>query len=35
MVVRRALTQGATVPADRAADVGTPLKQLLTELAAA
>jgi 3-phenylpropionate/trans-cinnamate dioxygenase ferredoxin reductase subunit len=35
MVVRRALTQGATVPADRAADVTTPLKQLLTELAAA
>ena len=35
MVVRRALTQGATVPADRAGDVGTPLKQLLTELAAA
>ena len=35
MVVRRALTQGATVPADRAGDVTTPLKQLLTELAAA
>ena len=35
MVVRRALTQGATVPADRAADVGTPLKQLRTERAAA
>jgi 3-phenylpropionate/trans-cinnamate dioxygenase ferredoxin reductase subunit len=35
MVVRKALTQGATVPADRAGDVGTPLKQLLTELAAA
>jgi 3-phenylpropionate/trans-cinnamate dioxygenase ferredoxin reductase subunit len=35
MVVRRALTQGATVLADRAGDVDTPLKQLLTELAAA
>ncbi|MDP9459380.1 MAG: FAD-dependent oxidoreductase [Actinomycetota bacterium] len=29
MVVRKALTQGATIPADRAADVSTPLRQLL------
>jgi hypothetical protein len=29
MVVRKALTQGATIPADRAADEATPLKQLL------
>ena len=29
MVVRRALTQGTTIPADRAADASTPLKQLL------
>ncbi len=29
MAVRRALTQGATIPADRAADTTTPLKQLL------
>jgi 3-phenylpropionate/trans-cinnamate dioxygenase ferredoxin reductase subunit len=35
MVVRKALTQGATVPVERAADVTTPLKQLLTDLAAA
>jgi 3-phenylpropionate/trans-cinnamate dioxygenase ferredoxin reductase subunit len=35
MVVRKALTHGATVPPERAADVTTPLKQLLTDLAAA
>ena len=35
MVVRKALTQGATIPAERAADTGTPLKQLLTTLATA
>ena len=29
MVVRKALTQGATIPADRAADAATPLKMLL------
>ena len=29
MVVRKALTHGSSIPADRAADVGTPLKQLL------
>jgi 3-phenylpropionate/trans-cinnamate dioxygenase ferredoxin reductase component len=29
MVVRRALTQGTTIPAERAADAATPLKQLL------
>ena len=29
MVVRKALTQGATIPADRAADEATPLKHLL------
>jgi 3-phenylpropionate/trans-cinnamate dioxygenase ferredoxin reductase component len=35
MVVRKALTQGTTIPAERAADVSTPLKQLLTAAAAA
>jgi 3-phenylpropionate/trans-cinnamate dioxygenase ferredoxin reductase subunit len=29
MVVRKALTQGATIPADKAADTATPLKTLL------
>jgi 3-phenylpropionate/trans-cinnamate dioxygenase ferredoxin reductase subunit len=30
MVVRKALTEGTTIPADRAADTTTPLKKLLT-----
>jgi 3-phenylpropionate/trans-cinnamate dioxygenase ferredoxin reductase subunit len=30
MVVRKALTQGATIPADKAADAATPLKSLLS-----
>jgi 3-phenylpropionate/trans-cinnamate dioxygenase ferredoxin reductase component len=34
MVVRKALTQGASIPADRAADAATPLKQLLLAAAA-
>ena len=29
MVVRKALAQGATIPADKAADASTPLKGLL------
>ena len=33
MVVRKALTQGGTIPADRAADAATPLKQLLVPAA--
>lgn len=33
MVVRKALTSGATVPAERAADVTTPLKSLVTAAA--
>ena len=33
MAVRKALTQEATIPADRAADPTTPLKELLTPLA--
>ena len=35
MVVRKALTQGTSIPADRAADASTPLKQLLLAAAAA
>lgn len=34
MVVRKALTQGTSIPADRAADASTPLKQLLLAAAA-
>jgi 3-phenylpropionate/trans-cinnamate dioxygenase ferredoxin reductase subunit len=34
MVVRKALTQGTSIPAERAADAGTPLKQLLLAAAA-
>jgi len=34
MVVRKALTQGVSIPADLAADADTPLKRLLTPLAA-
>jgi 3-phenylpropionate/trans-cinnamate dioxygenase ferredoxin reductase subunit len=34
MVVRKALTQGASIPAQRAADASTPLKQLLLAAAA-
>jgi 3-phenylpropionate/trans-cinnamate dioxygenase ferredoxin reductase component len=34
MVVRKALTQGTSIPADRAADAATPLKQLLLAAAA-
>ncbi|MCW2581208.1 MAG: ferredoxin [Blastococcus sp.] len=30
MVVRKALTQGATIPAEHASDIATPLKKLLT-----
>ena len=35
MVVRKALTQGVTIPADKAADAATPLKSLLTPQVAA
>jgi 3-phenylpropionate/trans-cinnamate dioxygenase ferredoxin reductase component len=34
MVVRKALTQGVSIPADLAADADTPLKTLLTPIAA-
>jgi 3-phenylpropionate/trans-cinnamate dioxygenase ferredoxin reductase component len=34
MVVRKALTQGVSIPADLAADASTPLKTLLTPVAA-
>jgi 3-phenylpropionate/trans-cinnamate dioxygenase ferredoxin reductase subunit len=34
MVVRKALTQGGTIPAHLAADATTPLKQLLVPVAA-
>ena len=34
MVVRKALTQGTSIPAERAADASTPLKQLLLAAAA-
>ena len=34
MVVRKALTQGTSIPADQAADASTPLKKLLTPVAA-
>jgi 3-phenylpropionate/trans-cinnamate dioxygenase ferredoxin reductase subunit len=33
MVVRKALSQGATIPADEAADAATPLKTLLAAAA--
>jgi 3-phenylpropionate/trans-cinnamate dioxygenase ferredoxin reductase subunit len=35
MAVRKALTQGLTIPVERAADHETPLKHLLTDLAPA
>jgi 3-phenylpropionate/trans-cinnamate dioxygenase ferredoxin reductase subunit len=34
MVVRKALTQGTSIPAEQAADASTPLKKLLTPVAA-